>query len=89
LLKQFTGGRRRIVLVGVAGMCNVVSCALGVNCQFKNVYECLLVLLKQFTGGRRRIVLVGVAAVIWSIWKAKNLACFQKSWPNDPSVILF
>jgi hypothetical protein len=70
-------------------MWNVVSCALGVSCQFKNVEECLLVWLKQFTGGKKGIMLVDVAAVMWSIWKARNLACLQKSWPNDPSVILF
>jgi hypothetical protein len=70
-------------------MWNVVSCALGVSCQFKNVEECLFVWLKQFSGHKKQMMLVGVAAVMWSSWKARNMACFQQVWPSDPSVVLF
>jgi hypothetical protein len=59
------------------------------SCQFRNVEECLFVWLKQFSGRKKMMMLVGVAAVMWSIWKARNLACFQQSWPSDPSVVLF
>jgi hypothetical protein len=70
-------------------MWNVVSCRLGVSCQFRNVEECLFVWLKQFSRRKKMMMLVGVAAVMWSIWKARNLACFQQTWPSDPSVVLF
>ena len=32
---------------------------------------------------------MGVAAVLWGIWKARNLACFNHKWPVDPSVVMF
>jgi hypothetical protein len=70
-------------------MWNVVSCALGVSCTFTNVKSCLLVWLKQFKGDKKKIIIVGVSVVLWSLWKARNMACFQKVWPNDPSVVLF
>jgi hypothetical protein len=70
-------------------MWNVVSCALGVSCTFMNVKNCLLVWLKQFKGDKKKIIIVGVSAVLWSLWKARNMACFQKVWPSDPSVVLF
>jgi hypothetical protein len=61
----------------------------GVNCQFKNVEDCLLIWLKQFSRIRKRVITVGVAAVLWSIWKSRNMASFQQTWPSDPSVVLF
>jgi hypothetical protein len=70
-------------------MWNIVSCALGVSCQFNNVEECLLIWLKQYSGNKKRIMTVGVSAVLWSIWKARNMACFQQTLRSDPSVVLF
>jgi hypothetical protein len=35
-------------------------------------------------GEKREFVTVGTAAVIWSIWKTRNLACFDKKWPDEP-----
>jgi hypothetical protein len=70
-------------------MWNIVSCALGVSCQFNNVEECLLIWLKQYSGNKKKIITVGVSAVLWSIWKARNMACFQQTLPSDPSVVLF
>ena len=70
-------------------MWNVVSCALGVNCQFNSVEDYFLVWLKQFPVKKKRIITVGVSAVLWSLWKARNRACFEHAWPSDPSVVLF
>jgi hypothetical protein len=40
-------------------------------------------------GEKREFVIVGTATVIWSIWKTRNLACFDKKWPDEPfSVVL-
>jgi hypothetical protein len=70
-------------------MWNVVSCVMGIPCHFRNVKDCLLIWLKQFSGTKKRVLMVGVAAVMRSIWRARNMACFQQVWPSDPSVILF
>ena len=45
--------------------------------------------LDAFGGENKMNFFVGIAALIWSIWKARNLACFQHVWPNDPSVLMF
>jgi hypothetical protein len=70
-------------------MWNVVSCALGVSCTFTNVKSCLLICPKKFKGDKKKIIIVGVSAVLWSLWKVRNMACFQKVWPSDPSLVLF
>ena len=31
---------------------------------------------------------MGLAAVIWSIWKTRNVACFDHIYPNDPNVVM-
>jgi hypothetical protein len=67
---------------------NVVSCATGFNCQFASASHCFNVWLKRFPVGRRKILAVGVAAVIWAIWKARNLACFENKWPKEPVEVL-
>jgi hypothetical protein len=57
-------------------MWNVVSCALGVSCTFTNVKSYLLVWLKQFKGDKKKFIIDGVLAVLWSLWKARNMAYF-------------
>lgn len=63
---------------------NVVSCALGIRCQFTDAEHCLNTWLKPFTGSKCGIVSVGVAGVMWGNWKARNLAYFRNKWPSDP-----
>ena len=36
-----------------------------------------------------QLILVGVAAVLWSIWKHRNNACFSQIYPIDPTEIIF
>jgi hypothetical protein len=38
--------------------------------------------------GKKEILVVGIAAVIWSIWKTRNLACFEKKSPDEPYVVI-
>lgn len=45
--------------------------------------------LKGMGSVKKKTFFVGVAATVWSIWKARNLACFQNKWPNEPSDVLF
>jgi hypothetical protein len=39
-------------------------------------------------GEKGEILAVGVADVIWSIWKMRNLACFEGEWPNEPCIVI-
>ena len=32
--------------------------------------------------------MVGIAVVIWSKWKCRNKACFEKKLPNDPTDLI-
>jgi hypothetical protein len=44
--------------------------------------------LKGFGGRKKEILAAGIAAVIWSILKTRNLACFEKKWPDEPYVVI-
>jgi hypothetical protein len=44
--------------------------------------------LKGFGRKKRNLTSVGVAAVPWTIWKTRNLACFESKWPNEPIDVL-
>jgi hypothetical protein len=35
------------------------------------------------------MLVVGIAAVIWSIWKTRNSACFEKKYPDEPCEVIF
>ena len=40
--------------------------------------------------GRTRIlIVVGVAAVTWSLWKTRNIACFDHVYPDDPTSVVY
>jgi hypothetical protein len=58
------------------------------NFQFETADQCISTWLKKFGGMRREIVTVGIVAVIWSIWKTRNLACFDKKWPDEPYAVI-
>lgn len=45
--------------------------------------------LKMAFSEKKKLFSVGVAAVLWSIWKGHNLACFEKKWPSQLGVVLF
>ncbi len=34
-------------------------------------------------------MVVGLAAIIWTIWKFRNKACFEKKLPADPTDLMF
>jgi hypothetical protein len=61
----------------------VVSFATGLKC-----FLLFQHLVKEFPGKKRNIISIDFAAVIWAIWKARNLACFGKKWPREPIDII-
>ena len=68
---------------------NVVSCTLGINCQFSSVEEVVSRWLKRHFKKKRSLLAVVVTAVFWGIWKVRNSACFQGVWPDEPCVVVF
>uniref|UniRef100_J3M899 Uncharacterized protein n=1 Tax=Oryza brachyantha TaxID=4533 RepID=J3M899_ORYBR len=40
--------------------------------------------MRGFNKATKNLVAIGVSAVLWSIWKIRNNACFQDKFPNDP-----
>ena len=62
---------------------NTVSVAVGVNCQAVDTQSCLTGWLDSFGKKMKKKMAVGVAAVLWGIWKTRNLACFEKKWPSS------
>ena len=61
---------------------------IGETCQFNTVDDCLILWLGGFNGRRKKLLTVGIASVLWSIWKARNMACFQHVWPAEPFAVL-
>jgi hypothetical protein len=56
--------------------------------QFDSADHCISNWLKGFGGKKKEILAVGIAVVICSIWKKRNLACFEKKWPDEPYVVI-
>jgi hypothetical protein len=46
-------------------------------------------LVEKFRGEKREMFAVGIVVVIWSIWKTRNSACFEKKWPDEPCAVIF
>jgi hypothetical protein len=44
--------------------------------------------VNKFAGPEKYTVKICLAALFWSIWKARNIACFENILPNDPCVNL-
>jgi hypothetical protein len=45
-------------------------------------------LVERVWGEEKRNSCCRIAAVIWSIWKTRNLACLEKKWPDEPYVVI-
>jgi hypothetical protein len=44
--------------------------------------------VKGFGGKKKEILAVEITVVIWTIWKTRNLACFEKKWHAKHYVVL-
>jgi hypothetical protein len=54
-----------------------LECAFGLTFKFESADHCISTWLKGF-GKKREMLAVGIAVVLWSIWKTRNSACFEK-----------
>jgi hypothetical protein len=45
--------------------------------------------VNKFAGPEKYTVKICLAALFWSIWKARNRACFENILPNDLCEILY
>ena len=66
---------------------NVACCAFNFVGKPVSVRHLFGGWMRRFSGKHRRLVRVGVAAVLWSIWKTRNNACFRSVLPNNPCSI--
>ena len=62
---------------------NVACCSFGFEARPLSVFHLYSDWLKLFLNKDRALVLVGVAAILWSIWKTRNEACFQGKRPDN------
>lgn len=68
---------------------NVVICSIGLSWAPNCFQELLDKWLLQFSRRDMKIAIVGVAAILWTLWKTRNDACFRCKWPYDPSSVFF
>ena len=66
---------------------SVVECAFDVKTYFRSV-EDIISWVFRFPNKIRNVILVGIAAVMWSLWKTCNKACFDEVFPYDPSCVI-
>jgi hypothetical protein len=45
--------------------------------------------VKMSLPGGDSVYVLGVATICWAIWKARNMACFEKKLVNNPMDIVF
>nr|CAE04469.3 OSJNBa0029L02.10 [Oryza sativa Japonica Group] len=67
---------------------NIVKCALNINSVLnrQDLFGSWMNKIDKFT---KKLVVVGLAAIIWTIWKFRNKACFEKKLPADPTDLVF
>lgn len=68
---------------------NVVGCAFGLTCTPVDIHQLMTNWIGGFAKRTRKLILIGIAAVIWSIWKFRNAACFKHQWPSEPVHVIF
>lgn len=45
--------------------------------------------IQQFSKSTLKLVLIGVAVILWTLWKARNCACFQNILPADRLPLIY
>jgi hypothetical protein len=63
--------------------------ALGWNGQPRSMNDLITEWVPQGFGASYEISLTCFAGVAWAIWNAKNKMCFNKSFPNKPTDVIY
>lgn len=67
----------------------VVQCSVDIQCLPNTVEDLGDSWLSNFPKKVRGLVSVGIAAVLWTLWKTRNDACFQRKSVTEPTSVLF
>lgn len=67
----------------------VVACAFALPRIPSNLADLMGPWIKSFPTDLRRMVLCGSVTICWTIWKARNRACFDKIFPDDPASLVY
>ena len=68
---------------------NIVGCAFNLPCPPVDIQQ----LMNNWMGCSdkriRRLVIVGVVAIVWSVWRVRNTACFHLKWPLELVSVMY
>lgn len=67
----------------------VVTCAMGIANIPRKLSDLVGPWLRSFPAEQRKMILGGEVTICWTIWKARNRACFDKKNPDDPTVLVY
>lgn len=67
----------------------VTGCALGLRNLPVSMENLVGSWGASFPPGHRKLAFCGAAAILWTLWKSRNNACFRKQYPQDPAAIIF
>lgn len=65
-----------------------MSCALNVT-PILSYQELFGHWLTGYDKNMKQLIVVGLAAIIWTIWKFRNKACFENNFSKDPTDLVF
>jgi hypothetical protein len=83
--KRLTIFSSNVPRLGLSGI--VACCAFSFVRKPTSVCHLFGSWMNGFSDKNRGLVQVGVAAVLWSIWKTRNNACFRSIFPENPTTI--
>ena len=66
---------------------NVARCAFGFRDIPSSIDHLYGAWRDSFDKQERNLIMVGAGAIMWSIWKMRNNACFRSIRPNDPVIV--
>lgn len=67
----------------------VIVCAFGAIRPPNNIAGMFGDWLGSFPGCQCKLIQCGGAAVVWTIWKTRNAACFKQKFLADPAAVIY